>query len=151
MTLFTVNKLWTFFLAFTCIRDVITVVVLDESANERPLWRESSSYRDRSQIPKPSENDRSKLSQVRRNFYPIQTPRSTKKWKIGRIFYTLPIGATFPIFYTSKRGAKKGKKSEIYFPGNWMWKQGRVVKATVADDDNSFRDDLSAKYFHQRR
>ena len=149
MMFFTVNKLWTICLAFACIRKVITVIVLDQTASGKPIWRESTSYRDRSQIPKPSENDRSKLNELRKDFYPAQTAHNMKKWKIGRIFYTMPIGATFPIFYTStttRRGYKKpGKKSEIYFPGNRMWKPGRIVKATVADHESRFRNDWSAE------
>ena len=138
--MFTPSKLWAFCLAFAFVREVITVVVLDESASGKPIWRESSKYRDRSQIPRPSEQDRSKLNLFRQDFYPAQTTHHTKKWKIGRIFYTMPIGATFPIFYTSTRSSKKiGKKSEIYSPEGWMWKRGRIVKATVTDHDGKFQ------------
>jgi hypothetical protein len=44
-----------------------------------------------------------------------------------------------------------GKKSEIYFPGSWMWKQGRIAKATVADRQSSFSNDWPAENFPQRR
>lgn len=106
------DKLWALCLTFVCIRNVTGIIVLDQSPSGKPLWRESSLYRDRSHIPKPSENDRAKL---RKASSVLQTSHNTKKWKIGRIFYTLPIGATFPVFYASKRGYKKGKKSEIQF------------------------------------
>lgn len=146
------NKLWMYCLAFAYIREVMTIVVLDENSSGKPIWRESSRYRDRSEIPKPSETDRSKLSQIRQDFYPVTTTRRAKKWKIGRIFYTLPIGATFPVFYSSRnKNYKKGKKSEIYLPEHWLWKQGRVVKATVADHDIGFRNDWPPKNVIQER
>ena len=139
------NRLWMYCLAFAYIQEIMTIVVLDESSSGKPIWRESSRYRDRSEIPKPSETDKSKLSEIRQDFYPVQTTHRAKKWKIGRIFYTLPIGATFPVFYSSRnKSYKKGKKSKIYLPENWMWKQGRVAKATVSDHDTGFQNYLSA-------
>ena len=140
--LFAASKLWTFCLFFAFIPEVITIVVLDKSASGKPIWRESSKYRDRSQIPRPSELDRSKLNLFRQDFYPAQRTHQTKKWKIGRIFYTMPIGATFPIFYTSTRSSRKiGKKSEIYSPEGWIWKRGQIVKATVTDRNSKFQND----------
>ena len=139
----TANKIWICCLAFAYIQEVLTIVVLDESSKGKPVWRESPRYRDRSEIPKPSKKDKSKLSEIRQDFYPVQRASRTKKWKIGRIFYTLPIGATFPVFYSSRKSYnKKGKKSEIYLPAYWTWKQSRpVVKATIADHDTGFRND----------
>lgn len=133
MILLVENKLLMFCLVLAYIRQVLTVIVLDQNDRGKPIWREASLYRDRSQIPTPSENDKRKLSQIRQDFYPIQVDQNTKskKWKIGRIFYTLPIGATFPIFYTSTRGRKKGKKSEIFYPES-------IVKATFPDRNNGF-------------
>ena len=140
--LFAASKLWTFCLFFAFIPEVITIVVLDKSASGKPIWRESSKYRDRSQIPRPSELDRSKLNLFRQDFYPAQRTHQTKKWKIGRIFYTMPIGVTFPIFYTSTRSSRKiGKKSEIYSPEGWIWKRGQIVKATVTDRNSKFQND----------
>ena len=129
------SKLWIYCVALTWIQQVLTIVVLDRDERGKPVWRESHFYRDRSQIPMPSKNDRNKLSKVRQDFFPImQAKHNTKKWKIGRIFYTLPVGATFPVFYSSRIGRKKGKKSEIYLPWKWTLKQGQVGEATAGRD-----------------
>lgn len=103
------SSLSMFYCAFFYVELAGSVVILDEDEHGKPVWRESLIYRDRSHIPVPSTQDISKENFLTSKYH----SQNAKRWKIHRIFFTMPVGSTMPLYYTALKRYKirKGGKS----------------------------------------
>lgn len=123
------TKLTAFFLAWSC-SFCCAVQVFAKDAQGKVTWKDSPVWRDRSVVPTPQLNDvvaYKKRAQIP-HVYPAVVnhvyvgPRSDlrkekdsnrKKNLIQRIFFSMPVGAQLPLYYTNQQVTKSHKKSAV--------------------------------------
>ncbi|XP_067044369.1 uncharacterized protein [Acropora muricata] len=123
------TKLTAFFLAWSC-SFCCAVQVFAKDAQGKVTWKDSPVWRDRSVVPTPQLNDvvaYKKRGQIPHVYPEVVNhvyvgPRSDlrkekdsnrKKNLIQRIFFSMPVGAQLPLYYTNQQVTKSHKKSAV--------------------------------------
>ncbi|KAK2565714.1 hypothetical protein P5673_010890 [Acropora cervicornis] len=123
------TKLTAFFLAWSC-SFCCAVQVFAKDAQGKVTWKDSPVWRDRSVVPTPQLNDvvaYKKRGQIPHVYPEVVNhvyvgPRSDlrkekdsnrKKNLIQRIFFSMPVGAQLPLYYTNQQVTKSQKKSAV--------------------------------------
>lgn len=106
------------------------VQVFAKDANGNVTWKDTPFWRDRSVVPTPQPRDveayrkRGQIPHVYpklinhvyvgpRHSLKKEKKNNKKKNLIERIFFSMPVGAQLPIYYTHNKGTKSHKKSTV--------------------------------------
>ncbi|XP_074639672.1 uncharacterized protein LOC141897902 isoform X5 [Acropora palmata] len=91
------TKLTAFFLAWSC-SFCCAVQVFAKDAQGKVTWKDSPVWRDRSVVPTPQLND--VVAYKKRG---QKKDSNRKKNLIQRIFFSMPVGAQLPLYYTNQQ------------------------------------------------
>jgi len=106
------------------------ILELGEDEQGIPVWK-SGEYRDRNEIPLPSnyddekkhKRDTAEISSIKTNVNK-QKEKDNKKNLIDRVHFAMPFGVDLPLYHISKGSGKKGKKSAV--PGTRQSRSDRL-------------------------